>query len=682
MLTPAQFAKLFPFHFVLDREMRIVSIGPVLARLCPSAVVGAPFSLTFALHRIGLENAQAFDRDLIREQQATLFIFKTTDSRLLMRCQVMLLEDPERYVFLGSPWVRRPNELAALKLTLADFALHDSTVDLLQHVQTAYVSVRDAKELAARLELQRDDLQGMIEFANAPIVGVDLTGRIEEWNRAAESRLGVTKPEALGSNFLARFVDRGSRASAAQLLAEGSSGRACGDLECNLKTADDKLVLMLLSGSPRHGPDGQVVGTLMVGQNITSLGEYRAELEKQVSDRTAELEKANDQLSSALRAKDDFLSAMSHELRTPLNAILGLSESMVDGVYGHLNEKQTRSLNTIAESGHHLLSLINDLLDLAKVGAGKMELDLMQVSVAAACESSVRLVTEQANKKGITIGVALDPIVTTVVTDSRRLTQVLVNLLSNAVKFTHDRGRIELEVHGDTDERTVAIGVSDTGIGISADDLARLFVPFTQIDSKLSRLYPGTGLGLTLVRRLTDVLGGDLAVASEVGVGSRFTVVLPWDPPTHSGAADTEQAGAKFDAHGGAMGEESGPLILVVDDDLPSQTTVRDYLCANGFRVETANNGAEGVRVARLRHPQVILMDLQMPVMDGFAAMRELRGTPSFEATAIIALTSKAMPEDRAACLAAGATAYLSKPVALRDLVSTIRSALPNNPQP
>ena len=669
MLTHAQFSRLFPFHFILDSQMRIVSVGGVLGRICPDAVPGSPFEKCFSLFRIGLSKDQPFDRDFILQQQATLFIFKTSASHLMLRFQVVILQDPERFAFLGSPWVRKPNELSALHIVLSDFALHDSTVDLLQLIQTANVSVRDAKDMAARLELQRNDLEELVASANVPILGIDSGGLVMQWNRAAERLFGVTKAQAMGAEFAARFVDSVSRERAAQLIVQNLAGHPVSEVECALMGSGGRLTQVMFSGSPRHGPDGRVIGALLVCHDITAIAEHRAELERRVADRTVELSKANAELSRAMRAKDDFLSAMSHELRTPLNAVLGLSESLLEGVYGSLTERQARSLSTISESGHHLLTLINDLLDIAKLGAGKMELALAETSIRELCSGCVRLVLPQAKRQNITVNIIHDESVDSIETDPRRLKQVLVNLLSNAVKFTHDGGRVVLEVRGRASDGLVAITVEDTGIGIAAEDLKRLFVPFTQIDSGLSRQYAGTGLGLTLVRRIAELLGGEVSVASEVGVGSRFTITVPWKSTVGRAVAtparDTERAPP-----------DSGHLVLIVDDDPATQMTVTDYLTTNGFRVATAGNGLEGVRSAKLREPRLILMDVQMPIMSGLDATRELRAIPAFDSTPIVALTSSAMTGDRERCLEAGANDYLSKPVQLKELLSTIRALL------
>jgi PAS domain S-box-containing protein len=254
-------------------------------------------------------------------------------------------------------------------------------------------------------------------------------------------------------------------------------------------------------------------------------------LAERVAERTADLSAANAELARAARAKDEFLASMSHELRTPLNTILGMAEALQDQVYGSLTPEQTLSLRNIEESGRHLLALINDLLDISKIEAGKLELNLDELEVAAVCNSSLRLVRPAAEKKRLDVQLEIDPAVTHVRADVRRLKQILVNLLSNAVKFTPEGGALGLAVHAEPEREAVIFTVWDTGSGIAAADLPRLFQPFVQLDSRLARAHVGSGLGLTLVYRMTDLHGGSVSVVSTPGEGSRFSVALPWTPP-------------------------------------------------------------------------------------------------------------------------------------------------------
>ena len=250
---------------------------------------------------------------------------------------------------------------------------------------------------------------------------------------------------------------------------------------------------------------------------------HRADLEARVAQRTEDL-------SRAMMAKDEFLASMSHELRTPLNAILGMSESLEEGVYGALGPRQKRPLSAIRESGAHLLALINDILDVAKFGAGKLTVESTPVDVERVCEQSLRLVRQFARQKDHELSLVRDPEASEVLADERRLKQILVNLLSNAVKFTPEGGRVTLFVRVDPEARAMSFTVADSGIGMSAEDQRRLFRPFVQLDSGLSRQYGGSGLGLSLVASLTELHHGKVSVESAPGQGSRFTVSLPWEP--------------------------------------------------------------------------------------------------------------------------------------------------------
>ncbi len=266
-------------------------------------------------------------------------------------------------------------------------------------------------------------------------------------------------------------------------------------------------------------------------ESETALAAERASLAERVAEKTAELRAKNDALARALSARDAFFASMSHELRTPLNAILGLSEALQDGVYGPVTEPQVRHLASIEASGHHLLSLINDILDAAKLQHGTLILNVSEIAVENLCRDSLQFVEERARRKGLQLQLDVDSQVKYVCADPRRLRQILINLLNNAVKFTPEGGQAGLTVTGHAETNTLHFTVWDTGIGISQEDQARLFQPFVQLDSGLDRRFEGTGLGLALVQQLVQLHGGQVTVASEVGQGSRFTVILPWQPP-------------------------------------------------------------------------------------------------------------------------------------------------------
>ncbi len=439
-----------------------------------------------------------------------------------------------------------------------------------------------------------------------------------------------------------------------------------------------------------------------------ALQEERGLLAHRVEERTSELKAANNKLTAALRTKDEFLATVSHELRTPLSAILLLTESMQKGVYGAIGTRHAEVLTTVKQSARHLLALINDILDMSKIESGMFELDMGPVSLPIICRNSLQLVEETAAKKQITLVQKIDKSIDRVNGDERRILQILVNLLSNAMKFTPEGGEVGLDVVGDEKNHLVRLTVWDTGIGIAQSDIGKLFQPFVQLDSKLSRQYEGTGLGLALVDRLTQMHGGTVTLTSQVGMGSRFTVSIPWEPQPDSYVsfarssagtpssmtkmyerltpsasqptdfidvpAEEPQAPAPFPL--AADNNGNSPLILLVEDNEIGIEAMQDYLMAYDYRVVVARTGEEAIAQADQHHPDIILMDVQMPDMDGLEATARIRTRPELRHTPIIALTALAMPGDRERCLKAGANEYLSKPVSMKQLVQVIKAQL------
>jgi PAS domain S-box-containing protein len=410
-----------------------------------------------------------------------------------------------------------------------------------------------------------------------------------------------------------------------------------------------------------------------------ALVEERALLSQRVAERTTELSIANAELSRALRTKDEFLANMSHELRTPLNAILGLSESLQEGTYGSLTDKQHRTVAVIEESGRHLLALINDILDLAKIEAGRSELCYGIVGIDTACHASLQFIKQQAFKRQITVRFTKeDERITTIYADERRLKQILINLLTNAVKFTPPGGEIGLSVRASPGNEVIHFVVWDTGIGIAEEHIERLFKPFVQVESGLARHHEGTGLGLALVARLTELHGGSVQVESEEGNGSQFTISLPFlKDPTAEHSASGEPARQTTQGQSVPFAQvESSPLILLAEDNESTLEVFTDYLTVKGYQVLVARSSAEVF--AHLAHtlPALILMDIQMPGMDGLEMTRHIRADPETVAIPIIALTALAMPGDRERCLQAGANDYMSKPVNLKELVRAIERQL------
>ena len=400
------------------------------------------------------------------------------------------------------------------------------------------------------------------------------------------------------------------------------------------------------------------------------------------------LRRTNAQLERATRLKDEFMANMSHELRTPLYSILGLSEVLQQEVYGVLNAEQLRSLSTIEQSGQHLLELIDDILDLSKIESGKMKLEFTSVNLTLLCQSSLNFVKPQADKKNLQLCLIEPPVSVALEIDELRIRQVLINLLSNAVKFTPEGGQIFLKIETEPQKGCVHLSVTDTGIGIAPEDQVRLFEPFVQIDSSLSRRYSGTGLGLALVRQIVQMHAGTVSVDSEVGRGSTFTVTLPWNlapvsqneqssfsstnRPNEKAADSSSPAESQFVN----LSPETSPTILIAEDNKANAETVADYLETRGYQILFAENGVEAVRYARQYQPQIIIIDISMPELDGLEAIRQIRLDSNTAKIPIIVLTASVAERDREQCLQAGADDYMSKPITLKMLSDKIKEKL------
>ncbi len=364
---------------------------------------------------------------------------------------------------------------------------------------------------------------------------------------------------------------------------------------------------------------------------------------------------------AANRAKSQFLAGMSHELRTPLNGVLGYAQLLT--MEGGLSARQARGVDTIQQSGQHLLALINDILDLARIEAGHTELNPTPVSLPAFLQSVVNLMRVKADEKSLAF--AFDAgagLPAAVLADERRLRQVLLNLLGNAIKFT-DHGTVSLRASAETKgpaQVLLRLDVEDTGLGMRPEDLERIFEPFAQVGD-VERRSGGTGLGLPITRALVNDMGGQVQVSSEFGRGTRFRVVLPL-PPVQSAETATPKAPGFV--------RYKGPLkrVLVADDAAANRALMCDFLTSAGFSVGQANDGNELLAAARTFRPDLILLDSLMPSMDGVEATRQLRRDANLAAVPVIAVSASASPEHRAACLRAGVDVFLAKPVSLEAL--------------
>ena len=403
-----------------------------------------------------------------------------------------------------------------------------------------------------------------------------------------------------------------------------------------------------------------------IQQKNRELEQHSTELEHTVAQRTEELKHAMEAAEGANRAKSGFLANMSHELRTPMNAIIGYSEMLMEDAEEEGNQAAADDLAKIHSAGRHLLSLINDVLDISKIEAGKMDLYLETFEIAALVEGVVSTIDALIKTNDNRLTVEVDPSLGSMHADATKVRQALFNLLSNAAKFTH-AGEIRLRVEGEEvdGERWIQMSVSDSGIGIPPEKIDHVFEEFSQADDSTTRDYGGTGLGLSISRRFCQMMNGDISVTSVVGEGSRFEIRLPAlvrDLPEELEGAAGSPVSPLVDP-----GDE--PVVLVIDDDPDARDLLDRTLQGAGVRVVTAGDGREALDLARSLHPAAITLDVLMPRMDGWEVLRELKADATTRDIPVIMVT---MTTDRNLGYALGATDFLTKPVARAQLVALL----------
>ncbi len=407
-------------------------------------------------------------------------------------------------------------------------------------------------------------------------------------------------------------------------------------------------------------------------QHLLDIQRMNAELERKVRERTKELEivnemlqRSNADLQRANSLKSEFLANMSHELRTPLNAIIGFSELLLDETCGSLIDDQRDYVGDILSSGRHLLELINDILDLSKIEAGKMRLLRERFELGPVVEEAASLLRVEASKKRIELSISVPDHDYAIRADRSKIKQILYNLLSNSVKFTPEEGSIRVSAAAGED--LVRFEVTDTGIGIPEEEQERVFEAFTQVDGSYSRRYQGTGLGLTLVKKFVQMHGGRLWLESRVGSGStfRFTIPNP-EPGSEANLVDDrnrDEGETPGERARSASGGSAVPLILVVEDHDANRKLVTELLAREGFRVVGAASGEETLKVVESIRPDLILMDIQLPGVDGLEIVRRLRSESRTAGIPIVALTAHAMSEDRLKAQEAGCLGFIAKPI-------------------
>ena len=524
-------------------------------------------------------------------------------------------------------------------------------------VRGVVMVLRDMTRINSAEAAQRR-LAAIVASSNDAIIGKTLDGRITDWNQAAQSMFGYTENEAIGQP-IQMLIPPERAAEEMRIVSDLAAGRVVPPFETVRQARDGRKVEVSITISPIRDALGRIIGASKIARDVSSqrLAEMalrnsreQQRLAELATLKAEKLEAENRQIQESSRLKSQFLANMSHELRTPLNAIIGFSDLLRSGAVPADSPKQSEFLGHIGSSGRHLLQLINDVLDLSKVESGKFEFFAEVVELPSLVNEVRNILQTALTKKKLEMDVTIDPEVTWLVIDARRLKQVLYNYLSNAIKFTPDGGHISVRATPQ-DAHCFRIEVQDTGIGIAESELQRLFVEFQQLDAGHSRQHAGTGLGLALTRRLVQAQGGSVGVRSTLNEGSVFHLVLPRDA--------TQTVGPETSTQG--VDSDGTHRWLLVEDRPAGDSVLLQGLQRIGFHVDAVSTADQALQHARARPYDAISLDLVLPEASGLAALSSIRSEQGPNQTSPV--VTVAMPTQPGSAAVFAIADLLSKPI-------------------
>jgi PAS domain S-box-containing protein len=538
-------------------------------------------------------------------------------------------------------------------------AFDDMTAQLRENVETLERRVEDR---TAEIRRQKTYFESLVEVSPVAVVTMDVDERVSAWNPAATTLFGYTPEEAIGRSIDDLILRSATLIQAGHELSREATERGRAHLVAQRfrkdGTALDAEILMV-----PLVVDGEHVGFYAIYHDIT------------------ELQAARREADSANQAKSAFLAAMSHEIRTPMNAVIGMTGLLLET---SLDAEQRDFAESISISGEALLTIINDILDFSKIEAGRFELETIPFDLVKTVRMASELIRPNAARKGLELVLAVegDP-PPRLLGDPGRIRQIVLNLLSNAVKFT-DSGRVTLTIHTTPMDGSwdVRLAVQDTGLGIPPEAMGRLFQSFSQADASTARRYGGTGLGLAISRRLAELMGGTLTATSDgiPGAGSRFELAIVAAPAPEAAVSD-ESTPALGRPKGPSLSERALRVLLAEDQEMNQKLALR-LLKNIGISADLAHDGLEVLAAVEQQPYDVILMDVQMPDLDGLETTKRIRASKQGPQPWIVAMTANAMEGDRETCIAAGMNDYLSKPIRPPELVAALEAVPVSGDEP